>query len=73
MKKTISMRVDEEVLELLDKVSVNSGYNRTLIVEEIVKMVAELSKKQTMVLADFKYKSYLYRTIVDAMKIASSE
>lgn len=73
MKKAISLRIDEEVLTLLDAVSVNSGYNRTFIIEKCIKIISHGSMNQTMCISDIKYHRQTWKSVIDGFKTANKK
>ena len=73
MKKAISLRIDEEVMNLLDAVVVNTGYNRTFIIEECVKVISRASQNQTICLSDLKYYRNIWKSIIDGFQTANKK
>lgn len=68
MKKAISLRLESETLEKLDAVSVNCGYNRTLIIEEGIQLLEYISIHGTMTGEDICQRFWRTRAVAQAFR-----
>lgn len=70
MKKAISLRIDEDILALVDRVSTNSGWNRTAIIELSIQMLRDLCVDSEIPLEQLKSK-HMHRILVNSYITAS--
>lgn len=73
MKKAISLRIDEDILDLIDAVAVNSGYNRTFIIERCINIISHGSMNQTLCISVFKYQRQTWKSVIDGFKTANTK
>lgn len=71
MKKAISLRLDEDILALVDKVSDKSGWNRTMVLELSIRFIQELCLHSDIPLHQLKNNKYMNEVLVNSYIKAS--